>query len=353
MSLSHGLLSGEDDTPRGTIFHGDDSDSGGNRGSIRGGRKLELNKREAVSRLSLGLKWFTLCSLALAYYGGLSRGYMWMTCEPCHPEYCDCCDHNGKNDCHDSSQCYDSQPARHRTGAAGHEDDLKYKCEGHDCTALLCPARPFLDSMAGADAALKPLKCEPDRHVRLDPKSDECAYAYSYMYVGTGSFLLAVLVGAATGELKLCVRRGMEKSSRIAGHAISLGYIAVLLTLPKLAHIMWAQSRWRPHDVAWMVAGIFTAIGSFMSLVEVKKHLENYSIPRLQKHIVRILFMPPIYAIDCFIAMRFNSLGHYLTILREFYEAYCVWSFMALMMDFLGTRRCTRQHSPPKPPFKH
>ena len=29
---------------------------------------------------------------------------------------------------------------------------------------------------------------------------------------------------------------------------------------------------------------------------------------------------------DCFVAMRFNSLGAYLTIGREFYEAYCVWS---------------------------
>jgi hypothetical protein len=95
------------------------------------------------------------------------------------------------------------------------------------------------------------------------------------------------------------------------------------------------------------------------------QHLENYSSPRLQKHIIRILFMPPVYAIDCFgpgppgtlsglsvlpsksalydvfvwargalnsekwrflsraVAMRFNSLGAYLTIGREFYEAFC------------------------------
>lgn len=49
-----------------------------------------------------------------------------------------------------------------------------------------------------------------------------------------------------------------------------------------------------------------------MSFQEARKHIENYSSPRLQKHIVRILLMPPIYAIDCFIAMRFNSLGTYL-----------------------------------------
>jgi len=33
--------------------------------------------------------------------------------------------------------------------------------------------------------------------------------------------------------------------------------------------------------------------------------------------------------------MRFNSAGAYLTVVREMYEAYCVWSFMSLMMEFL------------------
>eukprot|EP01050_Picozoa_sp_SAG11_P048185 SAG11_NODE_25639_length_356_cov_0.607004_1_plen_66_part_00 len=37
---------------------------------------------------------------------------------------------------------------------------------------------------------------------------------------------------------------------------------------------------------------------------------------RLQKHIVRILLMPPVYAIDCFACMRFESLGLYLTLIR-------------------------------------
>ena len=31
------------------------------------------------------------------------------------------------------------------------------------------------------------------------------------------------------------------------------------------------------------------------------QHLANYSAPRLQKHIIRILWMPPVYAIDCFL----------------------------------------------------
>lgn len=82
-----------------------------------------------------------------------------------------------------------------------------------------------------------------------------------------------------------------------------------LVTLPFIVKTSWRIAHWRPHDVAWMAAGTFTVMSTVMSLNEVMKHLQNYSSPRLQRHIVRILFMPPVYAIDCFVAMRFNSLG--------------------------------------------
>ena len=89
----------------------------------------------------------------------------------------------------------------------------------------------------------------------------------------------------------------------------------------------------RPHDVAWLFASAFTFMTIALSGREIRKHLVNYSSPRVQKDIIRILWMPPIYALDCFVAMRFDSYGAYRTVLRELYEAYCVWSFMSLMMS--------------------
>jgi Ca2+-binding EF-hand superfamily protein len=68
---------------------------------------------------------------------------------------------------------------------------------------------------------------------------------------------------------------------------------------------------------------------------QVAGHLDNYSVPRIQRHTVRILLMPPIYSIDCWVSIRFNSISPYLTVVRELYEALCVWSFMALMIEFL------------------
>eukprot|EP01047_Picozoa_sp_COSAG01_P055053 COSAG01_NODE_6087_length_3860_cov_2.910420_2_plen_260_part_00 len=68
---------------------------------------------------------------------------------------------------------------------------------------------------------------------------------------------------------------------------------------------------------------------------QVAGHLDNYSVPRIQRHTVRILLMPPVYSIDCWVSIRFNSISPYLTVVRELYEALCVWSFMALMIEFL------------------
>ena len=151
-------------------------------------------------------------------------------------------------------------------------------------------------------------------------------------------FVLAAVTAAVNGQLEHFVTRLKEKPChRGAGYLSTVAYLSALVTLPFVVQVTFSPQHpwWRPHDVAWMVAGVFTAMTTMMSVREVKKHLENYSSSRMQKHIIRILFMPPIYAIDCFASIRFNSLGIYLSVFREIYEALCLWSFMSLMMNFL------------------
>ena len=48
---------------------------------------------------------------------------------------------------------------------------------------------------------------------------------------------------------------------------------------------------------------------------------------RIQKHIIRILLMPVIYAIDCYASLVWHDGHMYLHLIREQYEAYTVWSF--------------------------
>ena len=43
-----------------------------------------------------------------------------------------------------------------------------------------------------------------------------------------------------------------------------------------------------------------------ISAYGVQAHMEHYSTPKLQKHVVRILWMPCVYGLDAWLALRFK-----------------------------------------------
>ncbi len=47
-----------------------------------------------------------------------------------------------------------------------------------------------------------------------------------------------------------------------------------------------------------LIAGVFAFLALFMSIWEITQHLINYNKPYLQKYVVRILWMVPIYAMN-------------------------------------------------------
>jgi hypothetical protein len=61
-------------------------------------------------------------------------------------------------------------------------------------------------------------------------------------------------------------------------------------------------------------------------------HTEYYTQPKLQRHVIRILWMVPIYGIDAWFALRFQAAREYLDPIRECYEAYVIYNFYAYLM---------------------
>ena len=60
--------------------------------------------------------------------------------------------------------------------------------------------------------------------------------------------------------------------------------------------ILFSQAK--AHTLAWFVAGIFVIMTVPISLWSILHHLIYFTSPELQKPIIRILWMVPIYAID-------------------------------------------------------
>lgn len=65
-------------------------------------------------------------------------------------------------------------------------------------------------------------------------------------------------------------------------------------------------------------------------------HLSNYNQPETQNYIVRILWMVPIFSIQSWLGLRFKDYSIYFETIRDWYEAYVLYSFLQFLIQVLG-----------------
>jgi len=90
------------------------------------------------------------------------------------------------------------------------------------------------------------------------------------------------------------------------------------------------------HNIAWIVTGICVCLACILSFYLIIQHLLNYTKPQYQKHIVRILLLVPIYAIDSFLSFRFYWIAVYFDVVRDCYEAFVIYTFYSLLIEYVG-----------------
>jgi len=72
-----------------------------------------------------------------------------------------------------------------------------------------------------------------------------------------------------------------------------------------------------------------------MSRLQIALHVSHYNVPELQRHIVRIIFMVPIYALVSWFSLRWSSCRRWLSPARECYEAVVLYSFYCYLITCL------------------
>jgi len=80
----------------------------------------------------------------------------------------------------------------------------------------------------------------------------------------------------------------------------------------------------------------FALLAVIISSIEIYFHFTNWYMPDVQKYIVRILFMVPLYAMQSWFSLRFNDVRLYIDNIRDFYEAFVVSAFVYLLIELLG-----------------
>jgi len=73
----------------------------------------------------------------------------------------------------------------------------------------------------------------------------------------------------------------------------------------------------------------------------------------LQRPIVRILFMVPIYSLDSWLSLRYKEYSLYFNLIRDCYEAYVLYMFFILLVNYFSGEAALVKILENKPPMKH
>ncbi|XP_032430953.1 transmembrane protein 184ba isoform X1 [Xiphophorus hellerii] len=90
---------------------------------------------------------------------------------------------------------------------------------------------------------------------------------------------------------------------------------------------------------AQAVSGFFVWTALILTCHQIYMHLRFYSAPQEQRHIVRILFIVPIYALDSWLSLLFltnDQFYVYCDSVRDCYEAFVIYNFLSLCFEYLG-----------------
>jgi len=93
------------------------------------------------------------------------------------------------------------------------------------------------------------------------------------------------------------------------------------------------HERWE--DIVFTVSGAFALAASLSSMYLIYKHLRNWTQPREQRLIVRLMLMVPIYSTDSWLSLRFRQASVYLDVARDCYEAYALYCFFSLLVAYI------------------
>ena len=88
--------------------------------------------------------------------------------------------------------------------------------------------------------------------------------------------------------------------------------------------------------MVYQLAGTFTLLASLISMWHMTGHVRRFKRPFVQRKILAILWMSPIYGITSWLSLVFPKYEGYLSIVKDFYEAYVIYQFLSFLISVLG-----------------
>lgn len=93
----------------------------------------------------------------------------------------------------------------------------------------------------------------------------------------------------------------------------------------------------KSYTAAVVTSGAFSFFATLIGVAEISQHFKTYTRPHLQRCIIRVILMVPLYAIESWLSLVLMGSWAvpYIHTLRETYEAYVLYNFMVFILDWL------------------
>ncbi|RVX75716.1 hypothetical protein B0A52_00072 [Exophiala mesophila] len=105
--------------------------------------------------------------------------------------------------------------------------------------------------------------------------------------------------------------------------------------------------------VTIILTGVASLVATLLSFLSIWLQSKNYRKPLLQRYVIRILLMVPIYAASSWASIVSLKAAFYLDPLRDIYEAFTIYTFLQLLVNFLGGERSLIVMMHGRPPVSH
>jgi hypothetical protein len=147
-------------------------------------------------------------------------------------------------------------------------------------------------------------------------------------------------------------RQTRRRLKRCAYTLASIGIALTIVIIPILTYMSIRSQQYNENgtkkedrgrvtlDTLFYSAAVFVLLASSLSVYEICCHLTHWYMPDVQKYVVRILWMVPIYAVDAWCSIRFHHfMSVVLEMVRGLYEAYVIAAFVYYLVELLGGER--------------
>ncbi|KAI0338800.1 DUF300-domain-containing protein [Trametopsis cervina] len=94
---------------------------------------------------------------------------------------------------------------------------------------------------------------------------------------------------------------------------------------------------WDAHRIGWVIAGACAAATVLISSITVLQHCLHYTNRPQQRQILRVLYMPPVYAVISFFSFRFFRDYTYYDLIETAYESVTLSAFLLLLIEFVAS----------------